>query len=66
MVESDSESQDEVINSTSSVEYNIDSSSDSGTDSGDSESDNTQMLDSCYHYKQFIKHEVEEKLPVSF
>ena len=39
MVERDSESEDEVIKSTSSVEYNTDRSSDSGTDSDDNESD---------------------------
>ena len=35
MVESDSASEDELINSIGSVEYNIDSSIDSGTDSDD-------------------------------
>ena len=44
MVESDSASEDEVINSTGSVEYNLDSCSDSGTDSDDNESDSAQML----------------------
>ena len=39
IVESDSESEDEVINITSSVEYNTDNSSDSGTDCDDNESD---------------------------
>ena len=33
-----------MINSTRSVEYNIDSASDSGTDSDDNESDSAQML----------------------
>ena len=37
MVERDSESEDEVINSTTSLEYDTDSSSDSGTDSDDNE-----------------------------
>ena len=38
MVDSDSESEDEVINRTISVVYNTNSSSDSGTDSDDNES----------------------------
>ena len=43
MLETDRAS-DEVINSTGSVEYDIDSSSDSDTDSDDNESDSAQML----------------------
>ena len=62
MAESDSASEDEVINSTDSVEYNIDSCRDSGTDSDDNEYDSAQML---LPLKQSIKHEVEEKLSVS-
>ena len=43
MVESDSESEDELIYSTSSVEYNTHSSSDSSTDSDHNESDSAHM-----------------------
>ena len=56
MVKSDSESEDEVINSTSTVEYNTGSYSDSGTDCYNNESDSAQMP---FPLKQFIKHEVE-------
>ena len=44
MVKSDSASEDEVINSTDSVEYNIHSASDSSIDSDYNESDSAQML----------------------
>ena len=44
MVQSDSAREDEVINSTISVEYNTYSSIDSGTDSDDNESDRAYML----------------------
>ena len=43
MVERDSESEDEVINSTGSVEYNTVSSSDSISDSDDNESDSARI-----------------------
>ena len=59
----ESESEEEVINSTGSVEYNTDSSSDSGIDSDDNESDSSQMP---LPFKIFIKKEVEEKLSISF
>ena len=58
----ESESEDEVINSTGSVNYNTDSSSDSGTDSDDNEFDSAQMLLPL----KLIKHKVEEKLAISF
>ena len=44
VIEGDSGNEDEVINSTSSMEYNTESSSNCGTDSDDNESDSIQML----------------------
>ena len=52
-----------MITSTSSVECNTESSSDSGTESDDNEFDGAQMP---LPLKQFINHQVEENLAVSF
>ena len=52
LVESDSESEDEVINSTSSVEYNTDRSSDSGTYYDDNERDSAHVLLPLKHHDQ--------------